>query len=231
MRCLRLSGPASATGFTLLEVLVGISVFSLVVLALFAGLRISARSTDAGEARSVATSAMRIADGFVRRYISQVYPAWERDNDRPGAPRRLNFEGTPEELRFTTSMPAHLGVGGLHEVTLAVSGGAEERQLTVRLKPVHPELDREQLAEEERVLIDGVLLAQFAYFGSRGRTDAAQWRDAWEEMPRLPSLVRLRVTTRDAQRWPDLVIPLHADAVRFGQTRRRLVSDDRVGER
>jgi general secretion pathway protein J len=172
---------------------------------------------------------MRIADGFIRRYVSQVFPAWERENDRPGARWRLNFQGSEEELRFITYMPPHLGVGGLHEMTLAVRGSSDEQQIIVRRNLVHPELDREQLPEDERVLIDHVLLGQFAYFGSAEKNSPPQWQETWQAMAQLPSLIRLRITTRDAGSWPDLVIPLRADSVRFGRSVRRAVAGS--GER
>ena len=214
-----------ARGFTLLEVLVGIGVFSLVVLALFAGMRIAGRGVDTAEGRSVTTSGMRIADGFIRRYVSQAFPAWEREEERTGARRNLQFEGSENQLRFVAVMPPHLGVGGLHEVILTVHENAEEQRLTVRRALVHPEFDREELAEDERVLIDGVLRAQFAYFGSVEKESSPQWHETWRGMARFPSLVRLRVTTRDAGSWPDLVIPLRADSVRI---RRPAVAGNRA---
>ena len=94
-------------GFTLLEVLVATTIFSLVVAVLYAGYRLGIRSWESGERTQAAVAELRLASAFVRRHAAEAFPlaisesrAW-----------RLWFEGEPGRLVFITSMPPHLGQG------------------------------------------------------------------------------------------------------------------------
>lgn len=206
----------AARGFTLLEVLVAITIFSLVIAVLYAGYRLGMRSWESGERTQAAVSELRLAGSFIRRHAGETFPlaiserrAW-----------RLWFQGEPERLVFITAMPAYLGQGGMYEMTLEVDDAEEDSTLTVSRRLLHPDAEagRPGVDDGPRPLVEGLESATFDYFGITAEDGVASWHRSWVDQPRLPQLVRLRLNSRRAGAWPDMVIHLPADAVRYQRT-------------
>lgn len=203
-----------ARGFTLVEALTAITIFSLVVVALFAGYRIAVRSWETGERTQESVSDLRLASDFVRRQLGQAFPLAVADRSN----WRLWFRGEPNGVVFATPMPAYLGDGGVYQMTLSAERADGATRLMVARRLLHPDADpgaegREQ--EAPRVLAGNLEALAFAYYGAAEKGETSRWHDRWENMQRLPQLVRLRVTGRDVGEWPELVVQLRADGIRY----------------
>ena len=206
----------AAGGFTLLEVLVGITIFSLVIVVLYAGYGLGIRSWESGERTQTAVSDLRLAGSFVRRHAAQAFPlAVSKSNAW-----RLWFEGEPERLVFVTSMPAYLGQGGLYEMTLNVDQQQDGTALMVSRRLLHPDAEpgRPGVDDQPRPLVADLEAAQFAYFGVTGDDGEASWHARWVDRQRLPRLVRLRLRSRVIGEWPEIIIALPTDAIRYQRT-------------
>jgi general secretion pathway protein J len=206
----------SKRGFTLLEVLVSLTIFSLVIVVLYAGYRLGLRSWESGERTHTAISELRLAGSFVQRHASQAFPlAISRNNAW-----RLWFEGEEKRLVFVTGMPTYLGEGGMYEMTLSVdeqNGGAA---LMVARRLLHPDAKsgKPGVDDQPRPLVGDLVSAKFDYFGATSAESEASWNRRWEGRQRLPSLVRLRLTSKLVGEWPDIVVRLPTDAVRYQRT-------------
>lgn len=202
-------GPA--TGFTLLEVLVGLVVFGLLVMTAYAGIRVGARSVAAGEARAQFSSDHRIAYDFLRRHLSRAFPmAVQRDNRW-----QLWFEGDPDRVVLLGDLPGYTGEGGLHELRFSVEGPDGERRIVLERRVAGSEPGDDAVEPVRRVLLAGLDSARFDYFGARARGDEPQWHETWADAQLLPSLVRLRAAGAADGPWPDLVVGLRVDEVRY----------------
>lgn len=206
----------AARGFTLLEVLVAMTIFSLVIAVLYAGYRLAVRSWESGERTQAAVSELRLAGSFIRRHASEAFPlaisesrAW-----------RLWFQGEPERLVFITAMPAYLGQGGMYEMTLQVDEAGEGAALTVARRLLHPDAEsgRPGVDDHARPLVEDLESATFDYFGISAEGGVASWHRSWVDQQHLPQMVRLRLVSSRAGAWPDMVIRLHSDAVRYQRT-------------
>jgi general secretion pathway protein J len=210
---------ARARGFTLLELLVAITLLAMLMAALFGALRLGTRVWETGEARLDASARIQVVQGLLRRQLAGTVPLIEtsRDPRRAGA---LLFVGASDALRFVSLLPEHLGAGAsLMELALRPpaqdSGPAD---LVLRTRPL--DLGGSELGagsdepeSEERVLIEGVERLEVAYFGI-GRSGAAPiWWQEWQGQRSLPALVRMRVDfpPDDVRRWPELIVGLMVD--------------------
>ncbi|GMQ77300.1 MAG: hypothetical protein BMS9Abin01_2629 [Gammaproteobacteria bacterium] len=206
----------AADGFTLLEALVGITIFSLVIVALYAGYGLGIRSWESGERTQTAVSELRLAGSFVRRHAAQAFPlAISKSNAW-----RLWFEGQPQRLVFVTSMPAYLGQGGMYEMTLNVDEQQDGATLTVSRRLLHPDAEpgRPGVDDQARPLVVDLEKAQFAYFGATGNGGEESWYARWVGRQRLPRLVRLRLWSKVVGEWPEIIISLPTDAIRYQRT-------------
>ena len=200
-------------GFTLLEVLVAITIFSLVIMVLYAGYRVAIRSWESGERSHAAISELRLAGSFIRRHTTQAFPlavsesrAW-----------RLWFEGEARGLVFVTAMPTYLGQGGMYEMTLKVDEQDDGVTLAVSRRLLHPDAEPGKPGVDDlaRPLLENLESAQFAYFGATGDDGEESWHTSWQGRQRLPRLVRLRIDSKLVGDWPEMVFRLPTDAVRY----------------
>ena len=212
-------------GFTLIEILIAMTLLGLLMAMLFGGLRLGTRAWEASDARSAELARLEAVHGFIRRALTGAYPLLRTETG--GAKRRIAFTGGAEAVEFTALMPAHFGVGGFYTITLAVEDGADGARLIFRRQLYRPG-DEETPPpppagdeEKEKVLLDGISKAAFSYFGATDEDETPAWRDEWRDQKTLPDLVRLGLTFADGGAWPDLVVAPRISAVTAPTSSRR----------
>lgn len=191
-------------GFTLLELLIGLSLLGLMLVLLFGGLRLGFRSWDAGEERFESSSQLGVAQGFLRRQLSQIYPLrWKAAPERP-----IAFVGESRAVRFAGQLSSQFGLAGVHLIVLEQGDGEEGPELIMRWRrPSRDMQDFSALQEEDKaVLVKHVKDVAFAYYGAENDQTEPAWRDEWTFDQRLPSLIRLRLTLDGDQPWPDIIV-------------------------
>jgi prepilin-type N-terminal cleavage/methylation domain-containing protein len=206
----RLALPRSAgeeNGFTLVEIIVGLLVSSLILLSLnFAMTEINRGSlrTQAaiGEQTSFATDLKVIADD-----LSRI----ERVPDDPVQPTRFEFAGRRSELRYVLAERPGNNRAGLYWVRLFVRDAASGIEL-VRERAPYVRGENDMDWRDEVVLLSGRFGAQFAYraagAGFRG------WSPQWQPANLLPGQVKLEIADLDTGRLrvPVFVQTLKIDA-------------------
>jgi len=202
----RHSGNTRQEGFTLLEVIIALTLLSLMMTVLFNGLRFGARAWDAAGARVTDAADHALVQQFIRRRLQQAQPVlWTQTMENPSAA----FAGTPERLSFVAPLPARRGVGGLYEFTLAVTALDGVEQFVVSYRLFHPDTLAD--AEPQRELLAAnVRRVTFSYFGTEEGGDRLSWQNRWQERAQLPLLVRLQVEQDEtaALHWPPLTVAL-----------------------
>lgn len=202
--------PATQMGFTLLEVLIALTLLSLMMVVLFGGLRFGARGWDAAEARVEAAGDRSLVQSFIRQRLMQARPiVWGQNTGRPS----LAFVGERDFLRFVAPLPARRGQGGLYLFTLELVETDDNGQLIVTYRLFHPDTLEDSLKDEHEkrtVLLEDVQDIELEYFGPEEANDTPRWQSSWRERQQLPTLVRLRLdwTQPGIDAWPQLVVPL-----------------------
>lgn len=190
-------------GFTLLELLIGMTLVGFILSLLFAGLNLGTRSWEAGEQRMVTSSRQAVVVDFIRRAIEQTYPLrW-----RVGEEDRLAFAGEAESLRFVGTVAMHDGASGNHLIALDLVDGETGRDLVMRWQlpdPGAPGFEPIEQAEP-KVLIKAVKEMALAYFGAQSETEDPAWHDQWLDQKTPPELIRLQLIMENGETWPDIV--------------------------
>jgi general secretion pathway protein J len=203
------------SGFTLVEVLVAMTLFSLILTGLFGSLYASGRSWESAESRMVLNDQRRLVTTFVRQRIEQAVPLRIAGREEP----RMLFRGGADELDFVAPLPAHSGGAGLHQLKLRVRTVVEGRRaLILDYVPVAGTDAQQRLDDQNAKSVEVATELQsveFAYHGSREPDVPPRWHDTWQDADVLPEFVRLRFNVdRDQSSWPELLIPIRAREVR-----------------
>ena len=200
-------------GFTLLELIVGLTIISMIMLTIYAGLRLGARSWQAGTQRAEIVDEVRLLHGLLQRTLGSAVPIATRDNRT----WQVWFEGTANSLRYLFAMPEQFGVAGYQELKIGAQAGESGNKLVSERRAMDEilNLGRQAAAVEHTVLVDELASISFAYFGSRDAKAPLAWHTSWERASRNPTMVKVRIASTGNGQWPDLLIPLFVDGVRY----------------
>lgn len=195
-------------GFTLLELLISITLLGFILVLLFGGLRLGVRSWDAVQQKVDILNSVRSIEGFLRREMEMTYPyRWKGALGQP-----LAFVGERHKISFVSQLPGRIGTGGLYAVSLELEQKIGGQRLVWRHVPLMPTMqDFSSLAQgSEMVLasselnsVDDVWLS---YFGSVAENTVPTWLDGWDSKTRLPALIRIQVKFASGAEWPDFVV-------------------------
>ncbi|MEM9255510.1 MAG: prepilin-type N-terminal cleavage/methylation domain-containing protein [Pseudomonadota bacterium] len=193
---------APARGFTLIEVMVSITVLSLIMLATVAALRTLANTQVSIEQLTGRVDEVRSVSTFVRELLETAIAGSSSGGlTTGGGGREMTFFQHGEGfLAFKSTVMFGEGVGGSYLVRIAQENG----RLVLRWQrpPAGGGDPLDWFAQPSRVLVES--LEEFSV------AVRADYGEAWTEHlagQDLPVMVRLRI--RAAGRyWPDLIMPV-----------------------
>lgn len=188
-------------GFTLLELLIALSIVAALVAILLGGLRVGLAAWRQGEDRAEAHQRLRSLSALLTRSVAGTFPY--RMALRPGGTGVIQFQGEKHRLAFVTlSPPFPLAAPvAFTAVTLAQEGEARPG-LSVREKAL-PNLDPFEVGTP--VLVDpAVTQVTFRYL-----RPGSGWEESWDGATegRLPHAVEIRLTVESGGR-PEALPPL-----------------------
>jgi general secretion pathway protein J len=176
----RASGVADSAGFTLLELIIALTILTLVTVIIGSGLRISVRAWDKGEAETGETQRLRILSGMLSQQIKSAYPyKVVMDNEEV-----ILFEGEKNSILFATALADETD-GGMKWVRYEYRGGS--LYYNEGILP-DKKLD-ESIASGGDVLDADTGEITFEYLDGEG-----EWKDSWDRGDGLPVAVRVKIS-------------------------------------
>ena len=196
-------GSDPQAGFTIVELLVSLTILTLILAFIPGTLRIGQRvwEVDHTFERREALSTFR---RYVEQRLAEAMPIYLRDR---ATEVRIEFAGEPERLAFVATAVAGPAGGGVYRFELTREDGARSwRPLILRQSLYRvPEAGRgrndgaqlPQTAAVEQRSRAGVAGLAFRYFGAPDPQKPAQWQSQWPRRDSLPDLVEISLITGD----------------------------------
>lgn len=195
----------AARGFTLIEMVLALTLFSMMTLAIVAAMRTLGNTQSTLEQVIGRVDEIRGVSEFLRNNLSGAMPVV-----RLGSPDDLEgasgghgtyFVGDSRQVFWVAPFVAGADQGGAHIMHLA----RVEDRLELRWHPY----DRDASAVswgglESRVLIEEVEEFSLGYLSGYEN----EWQDEWSGYERNPVALRLNIRARERY-WPELVIRLN----------------------
>jgi general secretion pathway protein J len=188
-------------GFTLLEMLLAITLLSLIVSAILGGLHLGRRAWEAGktyETVSEIEESARATQGQLARAITVRIP-------RANNEQVIAFEGLPDSCRFLALSEGGAQWGGLILTEIGLSQGAED-EVALWSRVFRPAEDFEQPRESLRrvSLLRDAAYFRLSYFGQLENGRPPVWTDRWIGRLTLPLLVSVQVSGKSSGRKVDV---------------------------
>ncbi|MBT8063924.1 MAG: prepilin-type N-terminal cleavage/methylation domain-containing protein [Xanthomonadales bacterium] len=218
-------------GFTLVELLLAMTLLSILMALAYGGLRASTRAAERGQIILEDSGRIRMGHQFVRRQLSQMMPlVFEQEED--GTERKV-FIGNSSMIRFVAPMPGYLGYGGPQVQELAFVPGEEGMNLVF----THALLQNfEEAHLDERppiVLLENIQSGEFAFLGLDEFGQLTPWLNQWDEPEYLPESVSVSVEFSEEiyLEWPMMTASVRVDSEAFTGARDAVSMDKRFRAR
>jgi general secretion pathway protein J len=192
------------SGFTLLELLVSLALFSLILVALSGGVSFGTRGVQAVDRRSGLLDDLPPVEAAIRRLLV-------------GA---RSIEGSHDRLRFVSRLPDAFERAGNFEMQLftdedrlMLSWRRAKRQYIEQPFGSESSDGDDDGSEGEAELMRGVTDLSFDYFIPGEQR--AEWASSSLDAGVVPQLIRMQIdfSSRGERRWPELVVAPAVDTL------------------
>lgn len=207
------SSPGRATGFTLVELLLAITLMSILLGLTYSGLRAATQSSQRGEVLLAAGGELRASHQFIRRQLNQMLPLSFAETDET-QPLRIVFQGDASHIQFVAPMPGYLGSGGPQVQLIEVVRGDNDESVVQFSHALLQGYTEDRLYDREPViLLEGISSAGFEFLGKDEEGELTGWTTVWDMEETLPVAVRLDLEFSEGLnlRWPDLAAGVRVD--------------------
>jgi general secretion pathway protein J len=194
---------AGQGGFTLLEMLVVVTVLGFLMIGLTQGVRTGLTLWEAQSRRVGETAELDAAARILRALLSGITPPPSFGLGAGGAAGGVELKGSAASLAFVGDLPTGLGTTQRADITLELSGG----RLVLRWTPHRHELSTAAARPPtETELVGNVERLDLAYWGTSPSGQETGWQAQWDG-PAIPDLIRVRLvfSKNDRRRFPDLI--------------------------
>lgn len=201
----------NSRAFTLVELLLALSLMSMLLALAYGGLRASTRATDKGQKVLEDSGRIRMAHQFVRKQINQMAPLGFEDQQLGD---RAVFIGEPNKIRYVAPMPGYLGFGGPQVQELEIVSGDNGDALVLSHALLQGFEEANLYERAPILLIENIEFAEFSFLGKDESGELVGWVNQWADPAILPVAVALEIefTEEVYIHWPQLTATVRVDA-------------------
>lgn len=193
-------------GFTLIEVLIAMTLLGVMIVLLFTSLKLCAQSWEQGEKKISQVNEVAVVHQFFRHYLVSAVPLWDDFSSKEG--KTFAFQGRKQSMQFVSSFPASTARSGIQLFTLQLQQQDGDQVIKVTLTPFFPTASGEQWQQEEVILLRHVREFSLTYFGIAEELGESSWQDEWLEKELQPQLVKINIATDNGTFWPEMIVDL-----------------------
>jgi general secretion pathway protein J len=194
----------SEQGFTLLEVIVAVTLVAVMALALWAVMRISIRSWTRGTEYIDTNQRHRSVMSMVRKQIASAYNLLALPDPTVGGVAYPIFNGTETSFQFISLNSLLFQESpGLTLVTYEIAEGSQGDYSLIERESRYygqtPDQQNSAIPEKTTEILQKLAGCSFEYFDPGNRANPSQWVKEWDakKIGFLPSAVSMTLSSRD----------------------------------
>jgi general secretion pathway protein J len=195
----------TTTGFTLIEVVVTLTVLGFILLIIFGTFRLGLSAWERGESTNEEYQKVRIISQLISQQIKSIVPYKIKTQKAEGD--YLAFEGTARSLKFVSALPlkAKQPEGFVYAIyEFREEGGERGRLVLYEQRALNKDFFEEETKEELGVpLLEGVSNVRFEYYQDEDPAEnrTGGWVEEWsaKEEKELPKAFRMTITQKNGK--------------------------------
>ncbi len=209
------------SGLTLIEILVAISLLSLLSVGILMALRVGSTAWEKTNSNLMLDRRIATANAILHAELESILPVWAQFEDPVARVQYMFvfFQGEPESMRFVTAYSLEGGIrGGLRLVELQVAPGERGKRVllneqvyegplaggrvveTLRLDPLagglRPVFRAIAALPSSFVIADELESCAFSYQNDEMGREPRRWAPVWTEQFRLPAAISIQLNRR-----------------------------------
>ncbi|CBE69557.1 protein of unknown function [Candidatus Methylomirabilis oxygeniifera] len=173
------SEPSGEAGFTLLELLISLTIVALIFVAVLGAIQIGVKSWEGGEARAEESQRNRTLVDTLARDLTMIYPLRVKEQDKDV----MVFHGKSDSLEFAT-LPQIYGAEPFSHMVRIVSYTVEsDRGLVATTSYPLAGSTSAVLDGQAKLLDERISEVRFRYLVPEGRSEEnlpPAWHDSWD---------------------------------------------------
>ncbi len=188
-------------GFTLMEVLVTLTILGWIVVILFGAFRLSLSAWDRGETIKEEYQKVRVLSELLSRQIRSAFPYRVQTEKAEGD--YLAFEGKSQALKFVSSLPMkrNRSEGFVCTFYQFEENGEGGRLVFYEQRVLRQGFFEEELKREKAdVLMEGISRLSFEYYQEEdsSKNQREEWLKEWDgkERKELPKAIKLNLSLK-----------------------------------
>lgn len=194
-------------GFTLLELILSISILSLVLVTIYGTLSMASRAWEKGERDIETLQRTRVVMNLLAREIKSIFPYTVTPSELDTHREFYAFEGEKDSISFVSTVPLRGKKEGLSWLTFRVEDG--EGLVVVERDALRTDIFKEMESLDEdliEVLDPRVIDIRFDYYRLKSwkteGEDEGEWEETWDTQAEgtLPRAVRVELTFEEEGR-------------------------------
>ena len=194
------------SGFTLLELLVVMSLMSLLILAMASALQTTSQTSERVDLALARSDDLRIVSGFLQNTVGRISLQRRGYAFKEGT-SQYYFEGQESQIMWLGVMPAGYAASGrsLMRLRQEISDQGQPALVLQYLPWAGAAVEPDWTQAESHVLLNGVTQLQILY--QDARPEPPVWSSSWALLDQVPQRVRISLQTEKGP-LPDLVVAL-----------------------
>ncbi len=211
-------------GFTLIEVLIAMTLLGIMVVLLFSSMKICADSWQKGEDKITEVNDVAVVYQFFQHHLSTAIPLW--DNFSEEGNKVFAFQGKNQELQFVSSFPASAKKSGLQLFSLKLIKDGDEQLIQVSITPFYPIAKGEEWHKEEVTLLRHVRNFSLNYYKLDDPQAEGVWQEDWLGEETQPRLVKIKIERDNGGFWPEMVVELKSEPTQSNSDDQTLINEE-----
>ncbi|CAG1023405.1 hypothetical protein DOJK_02300 [Patescibacteria group bacterium] len=185
-------------GFTLLEVIISLTLLSLIMGLLFASISIGANSWQKGETKLAEINQIATAYHSLQTYLTTALPL---TNERLKQTGEINpplaFQGNQHTIQFVSNTRMGLQLFKLKK---------QQDKIKINVRPFF--FTPKNSNTDNIVLLQGVSDLNIQYFGTTDALKPASWHKEWLKQTKQPIALKISIQLTNGKQLPDWLLTL-----------------------
>jgi general secretion pathway protein J len=185
----------SGKGFTLVEVMITLTILGFILLIIFGGFRLSYSAWERGDSTKEELQRRRIISQLISQQIKSIVPYRIKTEKAEGD--YLAFQGKSQSLKFVSALPIH--TRRPEGFVYAIYEFKEGRLILYEQRALNRNFFEEEPREEAGIsILEGVSNIRFEYYreADKEKSLTEEWVEEWnaKEEKKLPKLLRMTLS-------------------------------------